>query len=156
MSPPPQFGLAASMSAGDMTTRATVALLRFVMWRPIRSTIRSAYASRSSSVHVPPPTSISPAASPFGLGRKQAAVGLVDCARDPVEAGGEVEERRAREALVAAPARQLVHGDVDLHLAAAVAKAQRPVANRGGCVALAEQTSIELRRRDAGQHPPRC
>ena len=68
MSPPTQFGFAASMSAGDMTTRATVALLRFVTWRPIRSTIRSAYASRSSSVQVPSPTSISPAASPFGLG----------------------------------------------------------------------------------------
>ena len=90
------------------------------------------------------------------LGRKQAAVGLVDGARDAVEAGGEVEERRACEALVAAPARQLVHGDVDLHLAAAVAEAQRPLANPGGCVALAEQTSIELRRRDAGQHGPRC
>ena len=38
------------------------------MWRPIRSTIRSAYASRSSSVHEPSPVSSSPAASPFGRG----------------------------------------------------------------------------------------
>ena len=38
------------------------------MWRPIRSTIRSAYASRSASVQVPSPTSSSPAASPFGVG----------------------------------------------------------------------------------------
>ena len=64
MSPPTQFGFAASMSAGDMTTRAIVAESRFSMCRPIRSTIRSAYASRSSSVQ-PAVVSSSPAASPF-------------------------------------------------------------------------------------------
>ena len=45
--------------------------------------------------------------------------------RDAVEAGREVQQRRAREPLVAAPARRLVHRDVDLHLAAAVAEAAR-------------------------------
>ncbi len=155
------------------------------MWRPIRSTIRSAYASRSASVQVPSPlTSSSPAASPLRrrrqllqlhpdhpgavgrargidghrlteddrrLGREQAAVGLVDRARDAVEAGCEVDDRRAGEPLVSAPARQLVHGDVDLHLAAAVAEAERLVADPRRRVGLAEQAPVELRRRDAGK-----
>ena len=85
------------------------------------------------------------------LGREQAAVCLVDRARDSVEAGCEVDDRRAGEPLVAVPARQLVHGDVDLHLAAAVAEAERLVANPRRRVGLAEQPAVELRRRDAGK-----
>ena len=95
-------------------------------------------ASRSSSVHVPSPTSSSPAASPFGrdgsswswshrihepsgardgstamrladgdrgLGREQAAIGLVHRARDAVEPGREVDDRRPDQSLVALPVR---------------------------------------------------
>ena len=154
------------------------------MWRPIRSTIRSAYASRSSSVQPSPDVELAGrvplrprrqllqlhpehprplrrarrvdrhrlAERDRRLGREQAAVGLVDGARDAVEAGGEVEERRASEAFVAAPARQLVHRDVDLHLAAAVTEAARALADVRRRVALAEQAAVELRRRHAGEH----
>ena len=67
-----------------------------------------------------------------GFGRKEAAISLVDGPRNPVEAGREVEQRRACEPLVALPTRQLVHRDVDLHLAAAVAEAPRRIAHAAG------------------------
>ena len=57
------------------------------------------------------------------LGRQQPALGLVDGARDAVEPRRHVHDRRTREPLVAAPARQLAQREVDLHLAAAVAEA---------------------------------
>ena len=89
------------------------------------------------------------------LGREQAAVGLVDRARDAVEPGGEVEERHACEPLVAPPARQLVHGDVDLHLAAAVAEPPRGARGRAAARRPREQAAVELRRGDAGEHRAR-
>ena len=66
-----------------------------------------------------------------------------------------MEQRRAREPLVALPARPLVHRDVDLHLAAAVTEAARRVADVLRCVALPEQPAIQLRRRHAGEHGAR-
>ena len=89
------------------------------------------------------------------LGREQAAVGFVDGPRDPVEAGREVEERRAREPLVA--------------LASAAARSSRcgsasrrgrsgsgaPRRGRLPCVALPEQPAVQLRRRHAGEHGAR-
>ena len=66
MSPPTRFGLSASRSTGEIATRFSVAPRRGSRsTSPSRATIRSAYASRSVSVHVPSPTSISPAASPL-------------------------------------------------------------------------------------------
>ena len=62
--------------------------------RPARATDRRSSAARATIV---------------ASAGKQAAVGLVDGARDAVEAGREVDERRAGEALVTAPARKLVH-----------------------------------------------
>ena len=61
------------------------------------------------------------------LGRQQAALGLVDRARDAVEAGRDVHHGRAREALGLGrgPLRQLVEREVDLHARAAVAEALR-------------------------------
>ena len=162
MSPPTQFGFAASRSAGERTTRPIVAEPRFSTCRPSRSTMRSAYASRSSSVQRRRRASSSPAASPFGrrrqllqlepedaralrcarrvdrqrlaaddrrLRRQQPALGLVDGARDAVEARCHVHDRRPRKPLVAVPAWALVHRDVDLHLAAAVAEAPGRIAN---------------------------
>ena len=66
-----------------------------------------------------------------------------------------MEQRRAREPLVAAPPRQLVHRDVDLHLAAPVAEAGGGVADVRRRVGLAEQPAVQLRRGDAGEHGPR-
>ena len=57
------------------------------------------------------------------LGRQQAALGLVDGARDAVEAGRHVHDGRLREPLVAVPARRLGEREVDLHLGPAVAEA---------------------------------
>ena len=131
------------------------------MCRASRAWIRSAYRSRSSSVHVPSPASSSPAASPLTRhgsswswiqrmplpsgareGRSSAAgrttivasagsrpaLGLVDGARDAVEAGRDVDDRRAAEPLVALPARRLREREVDLHLGAAVAEARGALA----------------------------
>ena len=87
------------------------------------------------------------------LGRQQAALGLVDRARDAVEAGRHVHDRRPREPLVALPARRLREREVDLHLGAAVAEA----AARGGdgVRRVAEQAAVELRRRDVRDHGAR-
>ena len=87
------------------------------------------------------------------LGRQQAALGLVDRARDAVEAGRDVHDRRPREPLVALPARRLGEREVDLHLGAAVAE---PPPGRGdGVVRVAEQRAVELGRGDVRDHGPR-
>ena len=67
-----------------------------------------------------------------GLGRQQAALGLVDRARDAVEAGRDVHDGRAREALGLGrgPLRQLVEREVDLHARAAVAEGLRGLPGR--------------------------
>ena len=60
-----RFGFAAWRSAGESAVRRSSADSRFGMCRASRAWIRSAYRSRSSSVQVPSPASISPAASPL-------------------------------------------------------------------------------------------
>ena len=83
------------------------------------------------------------------LGGEEAAVGLVDRARDAVEAGRDVDDRRPAEALVAPPVGRLAQGEVDLHLAAAVAEAARRVCHAAGASRRSEQPPVELRRRHA-------
>ena len=80
------------------------------------------------------------------LRREQAALGLVDGARDSVETGCEVDDCGPAESLVPLPLRRLGQGVVDLHLRPAVAEApaQIPVA--------VEQPSVELSRRHVGDH----
>ena len=63
--PSTRLQFSASRSTGERTLRARVAESRFSIDSPRRATIRSAYASRSSSAQVPPPTSSWPAASPL-------------------------------------------------------------------------------------------
>ncbi len=65
-----------------------------------------------------------------------------------------MHDRRAREPLVAAPAWELAHRDVDLHLAAAVAEASRGVPDSGRHLAVGEQRPVELGRRHAGEDGP--
>ena len=79
------------------------------------------------------------------LGRQQPALGLVDRARDAVEARRDVDDRGAREALVAVPARRLGEREVDLHLRAAEAEA--PAGFRDRRPRRLEQPPVELRRR---------
>ncbi len=80
------------------------------------------------------------------LGRKQPALGLVDGARNTVETGRHMHDRRLPEPGVADPGRRLGEREVDLHL--------RPSVAEPGCVRreverdAAEQTAVELRRRD--------
>src|SRR6476661_3266670 len=83
------------------------------------------------------------------LGGEQSALGLVDGARDTVEAGRDVDDRGSREPLVAVPARWLGERVVDLHLRAAVAEAPCALGHRLGNLHVGEQPFVELGRRDA-------
>ena len=87
---------------------------------------------------------------------KEAALGLVDGARDTVEAGRDVHDRRATEALVAVPVGALAHRDVDLHRAAAVAEALGRTRDRRRDVSGSEQLPVELRRRHSRDDRPLC
>ena len=90
------------------------------------------------------------------LGGQQAALGLVDGARDAVEPGRDVHDRGAAEALVALPGDRLRERQVDLHLGAAVAEAlcRRPrLAGHAGHAL--EQPAVELRGRDVRDHRAR-
>ena len=80
------------------------------------------------------------------LGRQQPALGLVDGARDAVEPGREVDDRRLAEPLVALPARRLGEREVDLHLASG----RSGTGARGGEPArrTVEEPAVELGRRD--------
>ena len=75
------------------------------------------------------------------LGRQQAALGLVDGARDAVEARRDVHHRGAREplGLGRGPLRQLVEREVDLHARAAVAEALRRLPDGRRRLVLAQQ-----------------
>ena len=189
MSPPTQFGFAASMSGGrqdDAADRRRLEVLD-VPADPLDDPVgvRLAQLLGPAAVAV----SSSPAASPFGRGGSSCswtqsthepsgaregstAIGCPSAivasagsrprsasltAREtPSRPGVRWSERRAREPLVATPARQLVHRDVDLHLAAAVAEARSAASRtRGGASPVAEQPAVELRRRDAGEHGAR-
>ncbi len=162
-----------------------------------RRTPRAAPPSRP-----PSPTSISPAASPFGrdgiswswIQRIHAPSGardgstaigwptttvasagssprsrLVHRARDAVEPGRQVDDRRPAEPLVARPPRRLGEREVDLHLASAVAEPaapprRRPVAAPGAARTApaasrsrappASPRSPRRRRSDAGRRGP--
>ena len=89
-----------------------------------------------------------------GLRRQQAAIGLVDRARDAVEARRDVHHGRAREALRLGrgPLRQLVEREVDLHAGAAVAEVLRRLPDGRRRLVLAQQLPVELLRRDARDH----
>ncbi len=186
MSPPTQFGFAASMSAGESTTRpigrgvevldvpadprhdpvgvglaqllrpaavAGVDLARRVALRPGRQLLEL-HPEHPGALGRP--RRVERERLPERdrrLGREQAAVGLVDRARDAVEPGSEVEQRHPREPLVAAPARPLVQREVDLHLAAPVAEATRGIAHARRRVALREQGPVELRRASRTRAP---
>ena len=187
MSPPTQFGFAASMSAGDMTTRAIVADSEVldVPADPFDDPVGVRLPQRLGPE--PAPTSSSPAASPFGRGGSSwsctqithepsgaregsTAIGWPSAivasagsrprsasltAREtPSRPGVRWSERGAGEALVAAPAGQLVHRDVDLHLAPAVAEAGRGVADAAPARRSRQQPPVQLGRGDAGEHRP--
>ena len=84
------------------------------------------------------------------LGRQEPALGLVDRARDAVEARCEVDQRGPAEPLVPLPARRIREREVDLHLRAPVAvAARRP---RNARRRIVEQPLVELRGRHIRKH----
>ena len=83
---------------------------------------------------------------------QQAALRLVDRARDAVEARRQVHDRRLAEPLVAVPARRLGEREVDLHLGAAVPEAASALAERRRDLDLGEEPLVQLRRRHVRDH----
>ena len=92
------------------------------------------------------------------LGREEAAVGLVDGARDAVEPGRQVDDRRAEQALVPLPVGPLGERVVDLHARAPEAVPAPGLGLRRRDDSDRDEPAVELVRRDvaddraAGEH----
>ena len=71
----------------------------------------------------------------------EAPLGLVHGARDAVEPGRDVDDRRPAESLVTLPARRLGEREMDLHLGAAVAEAARLLGHGRRHLALVDRRS---------------